>query len=155
MSEMEALPSPLFISPRLALFPHPLPPFHSLLQHLLFRTLRENKWVAKNLKTISISHNLIEDSAGELVLFLREASSLTKLEVRYSLSSPPLPPLPVSPHYSPSSPLLTHLSSVIQIQLGLPRKQPLPAGVIPSESLSHRSLHVRFSLPFQTWFVSS
>eukprot|EP00026_Physarum_polycephalum_P003167 Phypoly_transcript_03177.p1 GENE.Phypoly_transcript_03177~~Phypoly_transcript_03177.p1 ORF type:complete len:811 (+),score=167.67 Phypoly_transcript_03177:73-2505(+) len=52
--------------------------------HLLFRTLRENKWVAKHLKTLCISYNKIEDSAGELVLFLRDASSLTKLEISYT-----------------------------------------------------------------------
>eukprot|EP01132_Coremiostelium_polycephalum_P006588 gene6588-8155_t len=50
----------------------------------LFRTLRQNKWISKNIKFLSISGNRLEDAASDMVLFLAEATSLRHFEMANS-----------------------------------------------------------------------
>ncbi|EFA80322.1 hypothetical protein PPL_07153 [Heterostelium album PN500] len=48
---------------------------------LLFKTLRENKWISKNIKFLSVSGNKIEESGTEMVSFLADAVALKHFEM--------------------------------------------------------------------------
>ncbi|EAL64096.1 hypothetical protein DDB_G0286681 [Dictyostelium discoideum AX4] len=47
----------------------------------LFRAFRQNKWISKNLKFLSVSGNRMEDAASDMVLFLSEATALRQFEM--------------------------------------------------------------------------
>ncbi|EGG24398.1 hypothetical protein DFA_06548 [Cavenderia fasciculata] len=48
---------------------------------LIFKTMRQNKWILKNIKFLSVSGNKMEDSGVDLVPFLAEAQSLKQFEM--------------------------------------------------------------------------
>ncbi|KAF2074609.1 hypothetical protein CYY_004079 [Polysphondylium violaceum] len=48
---------------------------------LIFNTMRQNKWISKNIKFLSISGNKLEDAAASMVLFLAEAPALRQFEM--------------------------------------------------------------------------
>eukprot|EP01133_Synstelium_polycarpum_P017740 gene17740-21152_t len=48
---------------------------------LIFKTMRTNKWISKNIKFFSISGNKMEDCGGDLVAFLADALAMRHFEM--------------------------------------------------------------------------